>query len=175
MSKLKIIKLSVLTVLLSLLASCTGEFTVTIDLGLPPGITISNAGYSTNFTKTINGTNQFVICDNKTTDLNYHFNYGGSLNSWSSFLKGATTGTIKGQANFTSADIYDPTNREVRVTYGIASHVAPLAVDPIGTTAIVPVPKATVIGYTKLFVNINGYTKSHQLVSTKIPVVDKCP
>ncbi len=173
MSKSNLIKLSFLTILLTLLTSC-GNFTVTIDIGLPPGIKVSNAGYSTNFTKVINGKTQFVICDDKTTNLSYHFNYTGPLNSWSSFLKGVTTGTTKAQANFTSADIFDPINKKVKVTYGIANHVAPLAVEPIETTGIVPVPKATVIGYTKLFVNINGYSKSHQLVSSSIPVVDKC-
>ncbi|HHO56387.1 MAG TPA: hypothetical protein ENK21_08340 [Trueperaceae bacterium] len=173
MSKSNIIKLALATILLTLLTSC-GKLQVTIDIGLPPGITVSNAGYSTNFTKVINGSTRFVICDDRTTNLNYHFNYTGQLNSWSSFLKGATTGTEKGYASFSSADIFDPANKEVRVTYGIAANVAPLAVAPINTTGIVPVPKATIIGYTKLFVNINGYAKSHQLVSSKIPVVDNC-
>lgn len=174
MSKSNLIKLSFLTILLALLTSCEGTIKFEVDVGLPPGIQVFNAGYSTNFTKIINGSSQFVICDNKTTNLKYHFNYSGPLNSWSSFLRGATTGSINGQANFTSIDIADPANHYVEVTYGIANHVAPLAVDPIETTGIVPVPNATVIGYTKLFVNINSYTKSYQLISSKIPVVDRC-
>ena len=179
MSKSNLIKLSLLTVLLVLLSAC-GEITIKfipppiVTIDVTPGIGIYNAGFSTNYVATIKNQKQYVICDSKKTNLTYHFNYTNPVKSWSSFLKGVNTGTEKGQAYFTAADINDTTNRYIEVVYGIANYVAPLAVEPIETTAIVPVPKATVIGHTKLIININGYTKSHQLVSNEIPVVSNC-
>ncbi len=169
MSKIKILKLLILGLVIALLSSC-GDWE--IELVRP---TIYNAGFSTNYTAQINGNKKFIICDNKTTNLKYHFNYTGDLTSWSSFLEGATTHTVKGSKSFGSANITDRVNRYVEVIYGIGDHTAPLSIDPIATTGITPVPTARVIGHTLLHIKANGWTTSRRLISSEIPVVSNCP
>ena len=178
MSKSNLIKLSFLTILLVLLSACNFSIKFTpppiVTIDVTPGIGIHNAGFFTDFVATIDNQKRYVICDDRKTNITYHFNYTNPIKSWSSFLRGVNTGTVKGQAYFTAADITDTTKKYIEVIYGIGRHVAPLAIKPVETTSIVPVPKATVIGYTKLIININTFSSSLQLVSENIPVIDKC-
>jgi hypothetical protein len=148
------------------LAACD----ITIDWG--SGFSISNATYSTNFQDRSGGS---YICDNTTTYLTYSFNYSGTLTSWTSYLKGENTGVVKGRTTFTPSSPYVDRygNNYVEVTYTIPSGTAPLeATSQAAPQSIIVVPNPQVIGYSRLFLTVNGY--SHPLLSNPIPVINGC-
>lgn len=142
----------------------------------PEPVSVSNAGYDTSYEATINGEPRNIICDNRLTELNYRFNYTGDLTTWTSFLKGDTTGTVRGETSFNSSQITTP--GQVDVTYSILANGAPLLTDGgLSPQAIVvtPVPNPTVIGSTRLFIRVNGLNEEIPLSSNSIPVVSNCP
>ncbi len=144
-----------------LFAGCS--FVVT-DVGLPSGIDIYNESYSTSY----RDSDGFVICDNLTTRITYSFAYDGALESWTSYLRGVTTGEVEGRATFfpeSDGVIYN--SDFVEVTYTIPPYNAPLSVAP---QAIVVRP--VVRGYTRLYLQINGYRRGYDFLSRDIPVVD---
>lgn len=171
---MKRLKFSCFGLIVLVLTACQ----VTVDVGLPPGFSVSNASYRTNFRATVDGQERYIICDNRTTTLSYRFNYSGTLRSWSSYLRGQTTGTIRGRANFTSRDITTP--GRVEVDYTIPRNQAPLSSGPepqaLDPESIIIVPRPTVIGYTQLWLDINGSTRSFTFHNqgNAIPVVDGC-
>lgn len=172
---MKALKLCSLALILLVLAACQ----VTVDVGMPPGFSVSNASFETNFRATVDGQERYVICDNRTTTLSYRFDYSGTLTSWSSYLRGQTTGTIRGRETFTSADINTP--GRVEVTYTIPRNQAPLSdgleiQSAISPESIIVVPRPTVIGFTQLWLDINGTTRSFNFNNQgrAIPVIDGC-
>jgi mRNA degradation ribonuclease J1/J2 len=139
-----------------------------------PQMRIYNPVYATNYQANINGADTFIICNNQTTLLRYAFDYSGRLESWSSYVWGQTTGDIRGEAFFDRSDIAEPGH--VEVSYTIPPFMSPLSVDEgISAQGIIIVPKAKIIGYSELFVKINGSSHTVPLSSKGIPVVDNCP
>jgi hypothetical protein len=159
-----------LATVITLLSGC--EIIITGDLVYPPGFNLTNASYSTNYRADADGDGdlEFVICDDRTTELGYHFDYHGDLQRWTSFLRGVTSGQIRGEATFTPGSAGNPPGH-VDVTYEIRSGAAPLLVTPQGIT-VVPIPD--VIGYTRLYVRVNGYSGLYSLSSAPVPVLAAC-
>jgi len=158
------------------LSACdfTIEGRIDVELDLPPNFTVSNATYATTHRAEVEGLNQFVICDNLDTILSYSFDFNGNLESWSSFLEGEKTKEIAGKASFNASQITAP--GRVEVTYEIKAGGAPKLVAPdLSTQAIVVIPKPDVIGASKLFINVNGFSRSRPLSSNSIPVLRDCP
>lgn len=158
-----------------LLSACDITFSgnVKIDL-LPPGVTIDNAAYSTNFSAKVNGVEQFVICNDRTTELSYSFDFTGNLNSWESFLEGKNTGEKAGEKRFSTTGPFVVRPGHVEVTYEILSSGAPRLTAPeLGTEAIVVVPKQP-IGYSKLFINVDDFARNFPLSSSFIPILETC-
>lgn len=156
------------------LAGCDFVITGSVDLAYPPNFSLYNASYNTNYQADADGDGdlEFVICDDRTTELSYHFDYDGDLRQWTSFLKGVTTGQVRGEVTFypeTGGVRYG--SQEVDVTYEIRAGAAPLLVAPQGIT-VVPVPD--VIGYTRLYLRVNGYTGLYNLSSRAVPVLSSC-
>ena len=162
-------RLFAFAVLLPLLAACE----IIITGVYPPGFSLSNAYYLTSYRADADGDGdlEFVICDDRTSELTYHFDYSGELLRWTSYLQGVTSGQIRGEATFTpdSAGVYYGGD-SVDVTYEIRAGAAPLAA-PQGIT-VVPVPD--VIGYTRLYLRVNGYSGLYSLSSRAIPVLRFC-
>jgi hypothetical protein len=166
---MKALKLCSLALMLLVLAACQ----VSVDVGMPPGLSVSNTRYETNFQASINGQNRYVICDDRETTLTYRFDYTGSLTSWSSYLRGRDSGVIEGRARFTSADIVTP--GRVIVDYRIPRELAPLSegVQPtseISPESIIVVPR--ILGYTELWLDIGNFRNSYRF--GPIPVLATC-
>ena len=146
-----------------LLSGCNIVFTG--DTGLPDGIDIYDGAYSTSYQ---DGNGRFIICDNATTELSYAFAYDGALESWTSYLRGVQSGQVTGRATFTpNSGNVSYGSDYVEVTYTIPAYNAPLAVAP---QAIVVRP--VVKGYTRLYLQVNGYREGYDFLSRNIPVVD---
>ena len=139
--------------------------------GRPPGFELLDASYQTNFEADIDGRRRFVICDDRTTFLTYRLEFDGELDTWTSYLRGVNTEEVVGRETFNSRD--SRVNRFgdgfAEVQYEIRSGGAPLLVSPQG---IVPTPKE--IGYTQLFLEVNGYEEGYELSSNDIPVLATC-
>ena len=168
------LRLLALSLLLPILAGCEFVITGSVDVLFPPGFSLYNASYNTSYKADVDGDSalEFVICDDRTTELSYHFDYSGDLRQWTSFLKGVTSGEIRGEVT-----LYPDTagvgygSQEVDVTYEILARAAPLVVSPQGIT-VVPLPD--VIGYTRLYLRVNGYSGLYNLSSNAIPVLRHC-
>ncbi len=158
--------LALMGTLTLLLSACV----VSINGGggnLPPGVTITNARYETDWEATVNGQLQDVICNDRTTNLTYSFRFSGNLETWTSFLEGATTGREVGRVtlNLNSPNVvWDRTTNTVTVNYRILANAAPLAI----------VPQPRILGYTQLFLNVNDFTRDYELFSNDIPVLATC-
>ena len=157
-----------------LLAGC--ELVVSGGPTWPDDLTITNAGYLTDARASIDGVERYVICDDRVSDLTYYFDYHGTLESWSSYLRGVTTGDVIGYRTFypgSSGVTHSP--NDVTVTYAIQAGVAPLnADDAVTPRGIVVVPVPQVIGYTNLYLKIASSSAELRLVSREIPVVANC-
>ena len=119
-----------------------------------------------------------VICDDRTTIVNYSFSYSGDLASWTSELVGRQ-GEIKARRAFTPLD-FTPVNGVVSVDYNIPSGQAPLSQpsnDNLSGQAIIVVPNAVVIGYSKVRVSVQNSRgdSTGSVSSNELPVVDNCP
>lgn len=151
--------LPLLAALTLLVTGC--QVVVSPGPGGPSGFTLRSASYTTNH----QGPNDTdIICDNQTTFLRYSFVFDGELRSWTSYLKGASTGEIAGEQTFgpsTPGVDYRPGN--VTVTYEIRPGAAPQG---IGVN-----PKTS---YTRLFLRVNGSDRAYDLLSRDIPVVSEC-
>jgi hypothetical protein len=135
--------------------------------------TISNAVFSTNQVRDlgVNGETgqanqpEFVICDNRQTELIYSFSYTGILSSFRSYLRGEDSGNIPpdGDVTFSTSSLGNPV--EVRIT--IPAGLAPLAIEPtaIGVSGI--------IGYSTLHLDFPGTREDK--TSRRIAVIDNCP
>lgn len=157
-----------------LLAGC--EIVISGGGTWPDDLVISNAGYLTDATATIDGVERYVVCDDRLADLTYFFDYDGVLESWTSYLKGVTTGDVIGRRTFTpdTAGVRF-TADDVMVTYTIHAGVAPLDQDDaLAPQGIVVVPAPNVIGYTELYLRIESTSSVLRLVSRKIPVLSNC-
>ena len=166
----RVLSTALLGSLLLVLSACSGV--ITVDVGLPEGVTITNANYSSNYQANVEGSTQDVICDDRTTELSYSFRFSGNLNGWQSYLRGVTTGNITGRESFTLDSRfvdYNSSTNTVTVRYEIPARSAPLAINP---QAIVIQPK--VEGYTQLFLEFNGATGAYDLLSDDIPVLASC-
>ena len=163
----------VLLALVPVLAAC--EIIISgIDFPYPPGFSLYNASYRSSYQADADGDGdvEFVICDDRTTLLSYHFNYQGSLERWTSFLKSVQSGQIRGEVTFYAGDPrVNYGYSSVDVTYEILAGAAPLAIAPQGIT-VVPLP--TVIGHTRLYLRANGYSGLYALSSQPIPVLANC-
>jgi mRNA degradation ribonuclease J1/J2 len=170
---MKLLTTTLVLGLMIVLSAC--EITIhSGDVPTLPQMRIYNPVYATNYQAIINGEDTPIICDNRTTLLRYAFDYSGRLESWSSYVRGQTTGTIRGEAFFDRSDIAEPGH--VEVSYTIPQFMSPLSVgDDISTQGIIIVPKASIIGYSQLVVRINGSSNTVPLSSKAIPVVDNCP
>lgn len=162
--------------LATLLAGC--EIVVTGGVGGSSDVDIWNASYATDAKAVVDGVETFVICDDRVTDLRYSFEYEGALQTWTSYLHGVHSGDTIGRQTFSAGDprvSYEP--HRVSVTYGIHSGMAPLANDADGTVetaGIVVVPVPHVIGYTLLYLELDGPASARRLVSKDIPVLSSC-
>ena len=171
MKRLILLILSVLT-----LTACTGviEFILDFETNLPPGLTVSNLELSSNYTATVDGVRQPVICDDKTTILTYSFNFNGALESWTSYLKGEDTGYVPPESiatfNASSANV-NYQNNFVSVEYEIPRTLAPTS-QPLSSQAIVVNPKT--IGATELYVEINGFAETYDIKFKGIPILAAC-
>lgn len=153
------------------LSAC--EITIT-GIDAPPPV--SNATYRTNYEATIDGVKTFIICDDETTTLTYEFDYSGNLASWTSYLRGTTTNSVRSKASFTLADagVNRLDSGRIRVEQPIGRNSSPLSVD-LSPQSIVVVPnEPTVVGGARLFLEASGYTQNEELSSSPIPVVDNC-
>ncbi|CAN5804745.1 hypothetical protein BH24DEI2_BH24DEI2_02200 [soil metagenome] len=157
--------LVIAVLLTTLLASCTISGTFEGKIGLPPGLTITNATYGTDFEATVDGRLQDVICNDRTTKFSYGFNFDGDLRSWESYLKGVRTGEIAGRISLdlNSNNVgYDRATNRVTVTYEIRPNAAP--------QAIVVNPK--VAGKSQLFLQFGTY--NYKLLSDPVPILESC-
>ena len=116
---------------------------------------------------------QSIVCDNRTTELYYEFDYGTTLNYWTSALIGATSDVVKGVETFSPQNV---SGRE-RVKYTIPVGLSPLSTqsDELGTQSIIVVPAPKIIGYTELVIKaygFNGLSKTY--VIGTLPVVSGC-
>lgn len=151
-----------------LLAGC--QISVTPGRGLPPGFEITNAGYTTNHAGP-NGTR--IICDNRTTELTYWFDYRGDLRSWTSYLRGEVNRETTNRETFYPGDRRVRwTNRGVEVTYTIRPGTAPLSVDGAFEPQAIGVrPRTWAV---RLILQVNGYDRGYDLLSAAIPLVGEC-
>ena len=182
---------TLLACLTLLLSAC--EFTVsgtvepTEPQPRPVSINVDTASYATNYQAIVNGNRRFVICDDRTTELGYEFRYSGRLNSWTSLLRGNTTGTEAGRRTFDSSQITEP--GLVKAIYEIRATNSPLLTEgpvsseaELSTQGIVVTPDPSdlgprrPIGYTDLIIRVNGSTgRGTSLVSDRpIPVIANC-
>lgn len=135
--------IALLACLTLLLSAC--EFTVTGEVtpSEPVVVTIdtSSASYATNYRAVVNGKEQAVICDDRTTELSYEFSYSGDLIAWTSYFEGVNTGTVEGRTSLSLNDnrVERLSSRRVKVTYTIPANAAPLST-AIDTQGIVVVP-----------------------------------
>jgi hypothetical protein len=139
----------------------------------PSSFTISNALFSTNHVVDlgVNGETgeanqpEFVICDDRQTELIYSFAYTGTLGSFRSYLRGEDSGNIPpdGNKTFSTSSLGNP----VEVSITIPAGLAPLAIEPtaIGVSGI--------IGYSTLHLDFPG--TSQDKTSRRIAVIDNCP
>ena len=171
-----LINLGLIAVAALLLTACEITISANPTPGLPPGLKVTNASYSTGFEADIdqNGSNEAVICDDRTTNLTYRFSFSGDLDRWESYLQGTTTNVIEGRATFDLGSRYvnyDPRTNTVSVNYEIRRGGAPLAVAPQG---IVINPKVS--GYTRLYLEINDGSDIYEydFTSKDIPVLAAC-
>jgi hypothetical protein len=174
MKMLKKLSMTLLGILL--LSACSGviRFSIDVEQNLPPNFTVSNLQLTSNFTATLNGETQPVICDDRSTTLTYSFNFNGELDSWYSYLQGVTTKNIPEDSRVlfdANSDNVDYRNNFVRVEYTIPSQIAPLSND-LSTQTIVVNPRE--LGKTQLFVEINGYSKKYNIKFKGIPVLATC-
>jgi hypothetical protein len=144
-----------------------------VQIDVPSAFTISNAEFSTNqvLDLGVNGVTgeanqpEFVICDDRQTEIIYRFAYTGTLSSFRSYLRGEDTGSIPpdGDVTFQTSGLGNPI--EVKIT--IPAGLAPLAIEPtaIGVTGI--------IGYTTLHLDFPGTDQDKP--SRRIAVIDNCP
>lgn len=145
-----------------------------------PALRVREATYSTNYS----ADGQAVICDNKPTQIVYRFRYVGRLESWSSYLRGETLGTVAGKRTFTPGSVgvspYETAGYEV--TYNLSPNATPYTADADGKSlepeaiVVVPVPNPTEIGQTRLYLVLRGANgEARPFVSDPIPVLINCP
>ncbi len=171
-----------LLAVLALLSGCLVVETPNVPTPVPtePALGVLTATYETNYSA--NG--QPVVCDNRQTQIAYRFRYEGRLESWSSYLRGETLGTVEGERTFTPGSVgvspYETAGYEV--TYNLPPNVTPYATgaeeQALSPEAIVvvPVPNPTVIGRTRLYLVLRGANgESRPFVSQPIPVLINCP
>ncbi len=157
--------LTLAVLITALLASCTFSGTFEGEVGLPPGLTISNATYGTDFEATVDGELQDVICNDRTTNFTYGFNFNGDLRSWESYLKGVETGRIAGRISLdlSSDNVrYDRATNRVTVNYEIRANAAPQAI----------VVNPVLAGKTQLFLQFGTY--NYRLLSDPVPILESC-
>ena len=107
----------ILLVLMLMIPVLSGCIIIPID----PSFEVVSASSKTNYILTQNGDQSFVICNDRTTELNYEFKYSGTLIAWESYLRG-DQGGIAGSNNFTPGDsraVLTPSIKIVKVTYHI--------------------------------------------------------
>ena len=170
-----VLRLGLFVALMLGLSACPG---VTIEF-VAPELTAAGS-VSTNFQATLDGEDaaQDVICEDRITELSYSFTYSGSLTSWTSYLKGVTTGEEAGRETFTlNSNKVDRDGNTVTVTYTIPAQTSPLLTDGgITTEAITVVPSPRQIGATQLFIGLEGALGAAEaLRADPIPVVVNCP
>lgn len=165
------LKLGLLGVAIMLFAAC--EVTITPGPGLPPGLRVYNESFETDYEADLDrdGDFEFVICDDRTTNLTYSFRFEGDLDKWESYLNGETDKKVGRVTLDLGSDFvnYNPSTNTVRVNYEIRRGGAPNIVAPQG---IVPTPK--IDRYVRLYLEIDGYAEAYDLISKDIPVLAAC-
>ena len=135
----------------------------------PVDFAVTSASYETNYRAVVNGIEDSVICDDRTTEVTYTFAYSGELHSWRSYFKGVTYGQIVGDMRFVPSDpgVERLGPQELRVTYQLSPGVAPLALGPT-TDELAPestadpvlgpqiVVEPVVLGWSKLHLEVDG-------------------
>jgi len=170
-------KLGFIALMAVLLAAC--EITITGEPGpgpvpgLPPDLDIYRASFDTDYQADVDvdGDYEFVICDDRTTNLTYTFTFDGDLDSWESYLSGER-GEVVGRETLTVGSRYVDYNSRtntVTVKYQIERGGAP---DIVTTQDIVIRPK--VDRYVRLYLKVDGYAKAYDLISKQIPVLVAC-
>lgn len=166
-------KLSFIALVVLVLTAC--EITISADPvpGLPPGLDIYSASFTTDYQADVDvdGDYEFVICDDRTTNLTYKFTFDGDLDTWESYLSGER-GQVVGRETLSLGSRfvnYDPSTNTVRVNYEIRRGSAPNVLTP---QDIVIRPK--VDRYVRLYLKVDGYTKAYDLTSKQIPVLVAC-
>jgi len=147
-----------------------------LGLGACSNVETSNLRITGEYTGTINGVSQDVICDNKPSYVTYSFDFSGDLGSWTSSLEGVTTGDVVNTKDYTVVG-NPPVNGTVTARYDVLAKTAPLSVGGhLSAQGIIVVPNAKVIGYTRVkitaydFSGIPTFTRR----SNSLPVVNNC-
>lgn len=142
---------------------------------------LSSFSYSTDWVDSnpANGQSEYVICNNRTTNLTYRFKYsGGQPTDWTSQLRGKTTGQINGVVNLSPGlpQVAQPSANEYLVNYEIRAGAAP-KLEGIDTASIeAQAINVTPNGATYLDLTVRGNGFAQTLANPpEIPVVDNCP
>lgn len=150
--------------LIFVLSGCVVEF---VD-PQPNVRVIGNPVLATSYSLDLGQGRQAVICDDKTTLLDYAFEFEGTLTSWRSYLQGKDNpNDIQGDRTLTLASpevTYNASEQTVRAGYQINAGGAPLLIAP---SAIVI---AEIRGYSIIHLEITGaggYFK-------EVPVIGNC-
>ncbi len=146
--------------LLGTLVSCGGT-TPGDDLYITDPVLTS--GYVDNL-------NRPLICDNRTTPMEFGFLYGGNLERVQVSLVGVTTGERQA-LDVTGTNISGGVGK---VTFSLPAGTAPLSVaGGVGAQSIVVSPN--VIGYSELEMQgFSGSGGTRVLTSNAVPVVNNC-
>lgn len=114
----------------------------------------------------VNKGQEYIICNDKETLLDYTFQFSGNLSSWRSYLKGRDTKEINGDVTLTLASqgvTYDSATNRVTVRYAIRPNAAPKLLSPSAITTV------RIDGYSTLFLEVDG-----EVFSKEMAVVGNC-
>jgi hypothetical protein len=109
---------------------------------------------------------EYIICDDKETLLDYSFQFSGTLGSWRSYLEGKDSKVKNGDVtlNLSSRGVtYDANTNTVRVSYAIQPNAAPTVLAP---TAIV---ETRIKGTSILYLEVAG-----ERFFKELKVVENC-
>ena len=171
----KAIYIGIIVSIISILAAC--EIVISDDdVNYRPTLRVQSTFFSSNYR---DSSGRSYICDNRDTLLTYRFRYTGQLDSWRSYLRGASSGRINGEKRFYpySQGVTFIDSNSFEVTYVIHRGATPLAVNSSKLTpqSIVVIPSPRVIGHTYLHLDLYGSGRNHSFrTEPPLPVVISC-
>lgn len=160
--------LSTFVVLAGLLSGCTSVYLDDLEAHL--------VSYKSNY-RDASDTSTYFICDNRTTYVSYKFYYDGELYKWRSRFVGEKTNATTAWETFYASNygIHGKGNGTVEVEFVVPIGQAPLG-GAVSPQSITPVPNPTVIGETKLQLEVYSLSGKGRLTTpVGIEVIDPCP